>query len=504
MSRAEQIFGIDLRSLIAFRIGLAVLLLADLVYRALDFRAHYTDEGVLPRALYLDIYSNVEIAWSFHLILGSTPYIALLFCTAGVAALALLCGRHTRWAVLFSWLLLVSLHNRQPLVISGSDLILRLLLFWSIFLPLAGPPSLDRRQTVSIQPRIELSPASVALLLQVALIYAFSLIHKLMNPAWTQLTAIQDSMRVEGVATALGRELLAYPELLRVATASTLAIEFVLPLLAFFPWATARIRIGVVIAMVSFHLLGVGGTMNLGLFEYVMALAWVPFLPPLFWDRVAPGWGLQGSGVSPDRGLRAGIARGVLVVFAFSLVVVDNVASLDRSRFRSAPWTILLIPTKALALSQEWRLWSTPLRNRYYVFHACLKDDTEVDLHTGEALDWDRPRRTSRNNHWWKYQLSVSQPAIRKLRPAYAKFLIREWNSEHAAARHVASLELVKIDASRANDLYDINSSILAEDEPISTLPREILWRVGPRPSSCSLRHEPGLDAPDGAVSPSG
>ncbi len=471
MSRAAQLFGIDARSLTAFRIGLGALLLADLAYRALDFRAHYTDAGVLPRALYLEIFSEVEFSWSLHLILGSEPYTALLFLVAGAAALALLLGRHTRGAALLSWVLLVSLHNRQPLVISGSDMILRLLLFWSLFLPLDGPPSVDRRAPTRVQPRIELSPASVALLIQVVLIYAFSLIHKLLDPAWTQLIAVEEALRVEGVATALGRELLAYPALLRGAAASTLAIELVLPLLAFVPWATARIRIGVVIAMGAFHLLGLGGTMNLGLFEYVMALAWVPFLPPLFWDRVAPGWSSPRAEAAPARA-RAGIARGAVVVFALSLAIVDNVVSLDRSRFRGTPWTILRLPTRALALSQEWRLWSTPLRNRYYVVRACLEDETEVDLHTGGALDWDRPRRASRNNHWWKYQLWLSQPGKRSLQPAYARYLLREWNGEHTAERHVAWLELVKIDASRA-------------DEPISKLPREVLWRGGPRPSGC-------------------
>jgi hypothetical protein len=472
VSRAEQLFGIDRRSLTAFRLGLGALLLADLAYRALDFQAHYTDLGVLPRALYLEIFSEVEISWSLHLVLGSAPYTALLFGVAGVAALALLLGAHTRWAALASWVLLVSLHNRQPLVLSGSDTVLRMLLFWSIFLPLDGSPRVNRPASPRPHPRIELSPASVALLVQVALIYAFSLVHKLMDPAWTQLAAVQEAMGVEGVATELGRALLAYPALLRVATASTLAIEFVMPLLAFAPWATARIRIGVVVAMWAFHLLGIGGSMNLGLFEYVMALAWVPFLPPLFWDRVGPGWNPSGPDRPSGRRSRAGIARSGVVVIALSLVLIDNVASLDRSRFRSAPWAILRIPTRALALSQEWRLWSTPLRNRYYVFRACLEDGTEVDLHTGEALDWDRPRRASRNNHWWKYQLVVSQPVGRRLRPAYARLLIREWNSERAEGRHVDSLELVRIDAIRA-------------DEPISTLPREILWRVGPRPSRC-------------------
>jgi hypothetical protein len=350
-------------------------------------------------------------------------------------------------------------------------MILRLLLFWSLFLPLDGAPRSDRSSARGV-PRIELSPASAALLVQIVLVYAFSVVHKLGDPAWTQLVAVEEAMRVEGVATDLGRGLLAYPALLRVAAASTLAIELVLPLLAFVPWATAHIRIGVVIAMWVFHLVGIGGTMNLGLFGYVMALAWVPFLPPLFWDRVAPRWNPPGQDAQSARGAKAGIVRGVIVLLLLSLAIIDNVVSLDRSRFRSTPWTILRIPTRALALSQEWRLWSTPLRNRYYVFRACLEDGSEVDLHTGEALDWDRPRRASRNNHWWKYQQMLSRPSGRRLRPAYAEVLIREWNGEHAAAGQVAALELVKIDAARPH-------------ERISRLPREVLWRGGPRPIAC-------------------
>ena len=54
------------------------------------------------------------------------------------------------------------------------------------------------------------------------------------------------------------------------------------------------------------------------------------------------------------------------------------------------------------------------------------------------------------------------------------ELLIREWNREHGAEQQVASLDLVKFDASRA-------------DEPLSTLPREVLWPVGRRPPSCGI-----------------
>ena len=55
----------------------------------------------------------------------------------------------------------------------------------------------------------------------------------------------------------------------------SLLVELAAPLLVFLPYATARLRVGVVMTMWVFHLLAIGGMMNLGLFEYVMAVAWL-------------------------------------------------------------------------------------------------------------------------------------------------------------------------------------------------------------------------------------
>ena len=62
----ERIFSIDYRSLAAFRIGLALILLCDLFNRSQDLVAHYTDLGVLPRDIYIQQFQPVW-HWSVHL-----------------------------------------------------------------------------------------------------------------------------------------------------------------------------------------------------------------------------------------------------------------------------------------------------------------------------------------------------------------------------------------------------------------------------------------------------
>jgi hypothetical protein len=54
----ERAYGLDLRSLALFRICLGALIVGDLIRRARDLRAFYTDFGVLPRAVLLEQFAG--------------------------------------------------------------------------------------------------------------------------------------------------------------------------------------------------------------------------------------------------------------------------------------------------------------------------------------------------------------------------------------------------------------------------------------------------------------
>src|SRR5687768_10592076 len=126
----RALFGIDPRSLALFRIGLGALLILDLLIRLPDLAAMYTDDGMFPRALIRHHYASVW-HWSFHFLSGRWIVQAGLFFIAAMLALALLAGFKTRWAVIGSWLMLLSIHHRVPPILSGADTLLRMLLFWA-------------------------------------------------------------------------------------------------------------------------------------------------------------------------------------------------------------------------------------------------------------------------------------------------------------------------------------------------------------------------------------
>jgi hypothetical protein len=172
-----ELFGVDLRSLAALRVAMAILIIADLIRRSRDLVAHYTDFGVLPRTALIEDYSRWRI--SLHLANGTWEFQALLFVIAGVLAAALLLGYRTRVVTVASWFMLASLHSRNPALLDGGDVLLRVMLFWAIFLPWGARWSVDcAMQDQDKLPQCTLSAATFAYAAQIVFMYWFSVLHK--------------------------------------------------------------------------------------------------------------------------------------------------------------------------------------------------------------------------------------------------------------------------------------------------------------------------------------
>ena len=286
-TKLEQLFGLDLRSLAVLRIGLALLILTDLFKRAFDLQSHYSDEGILPRSVLIEQNLN-PWRWSIHLFSGQALFQGVLFILAGAIAIALLFGYRTRFVTIISWALLLSLQLRNPLINNAGDVELRLILFWSIFLPLGAHYSVDRALNSSsrILPKRLLSPATVALTLQVCFVYWFTWSLK-SDPIWhTEGSAVYYALNLDYLVTPIGKFLLNFPSLLVFLTFTTLWFELLGPFLLFVPFRTDFFRFLAVMLFVGLHL-GFGAGLLIGLFPYVSAVAWLAFLPSGFWQVIS-------------------------------------------------------------------------------------------------------------------------------------------------------------------------------------------------------------------------
>lgn len=289
-SKLVEVFGADLRSLAVFRMALGVMVLVDLAYRATDLPVFYADGGVLPRSVLLQDESLLE-RWRFSLnLLSGEPFFqSLLFGATAMAALALLFGYSTRLMTIIVWMMMVSIQWRNPLVLNEGDTLLRVLLFWSIFLPLGAYWSADRASEAArsrFSPRF-LSFATAGLFLQISFVYWFTAILK-SGPDWrVDGTAIYYALSVDEWVTLLGAFLYQFPTLLTALTFATIALEGFGPFLLFSPVFTGPVSTGAALAFMGLHF-GIWMTMPIGLFSWIAALCMVCFLPSWFWDKALP------------------------------------------------------------------------------------------------------------------------------------------------------------------------------------------------------------------------
>src|ERR1044072_3228821 len=174
----------DKRALALMRICIAFVLMLDLGIRLSDLEAFYSNSGVVPLPMLF------EHAWnpyfiSIHTISGLWQVELVLFLIAFLFAILLFIGYRTQLFTFLSWFMLISLHNRNILILQGGDDLLRMVLFWSIFIPWGEHYSCDRllnnNHPANENPQIR-TAATIAYLLQVCYIYSGSALLK--GPEW--------------------------------------------------------------------------------------------------------------------------------------------------------------------------------------------------------------------------------------------------------------------------------------------------------------------------------
>jgi predicted DCC family thiol-disulfide oxidoreductase YuxK len=319
-------YSLDVRSLALLRIGLALTILADLTTRFGDLSAHYSDFGVLPRAIVNDGLLKPG-HWSIHLLSGQPLVQGLLFLVAALCAVAMLVGYHSRLATIASWILLISLHNRNPLLIFAADDVLRAIMFWAMFLPLGAAYSVDRAMNTATRPiplRI-LSGATIALMVQQCFIYIFSAVFKTTDTAWwPDGTAVYYSLSYDQYVTTLGRFLLNLGPLLTALTFITLVLEWVGPLLIWSPLRHDFCRMLAVVTFIGLHA-GFGLTLNLGIFPFLSIVSWLAFIPTSAWEALSKQvYGSQRLGLKIFYDADCGFCKKVVHLLRMLLVLPNT------------------------------------------------------------------------------------------------------------------------------------------------------------------------------------
>ena len=435
--KAQELFGMDLRSLAIFRISIALIIIVDLITRASDLESHYTDRGVLP----IDRVIEHSPKWrvSVHLLNGSIEFQAALFIIAGLFAVALLLGYYTRFVTPIVWFLTISLNSRNWLLMQGGDYILCLLLFWSMFLPLGARCSIDhlRNPRQFQESNAIFSGGTVAALLQICFVYWFSVALKSPKNWLIRGTGVYYALMLDRYVTNFGKLLLeSHPLLLKFLTYATMGLEAFGPLLAFSPFFSGPVRCLVILSFMIFHF-SMGLALELWLFTYICMASWLLFIPSWFWDRLLRKFKAPVQGVySPIR--EQATWKNVLAAFFLIYVLMWNLRTVYPSLvFPKAIQSI----GYTLRLDQWWGLFRGPSRkDGWHVIVGKLRDGTQVNLlNPDRAVSWEKPELViaiHKNHRWNRYFRSLW------FKEDYARYLCRRWNEMHTGKKQLASLEI--------------------------------------------------------------
>ena len=446
----KSAFFLDLRSLALFRITLGSILLVDLLFRWSTLKDMYTADGFFNWEL-ADRYYRFEFgehwqqyAWSVYWISDSEVFVKMLFGMAAVAALFLIVGKWTRVATVVSWLLLVSLHVRNPLITTSGDFLFKMMLFWSMFLPLGARWSMDSAGQEKTYSAI-CSFATIGFVVQLFAIYFFPGIAKC-NEIWLQGDAMWYVLRLDIYITEFGRSMLEYPRALKWVSWATLFAELIWVWTLFSPWRNGLFRIVNALVFCSFHI-SIALSMSIGLFSFICVTAWIALLPPFIWSRNDKNEAEVLDRTRFDSASTFQLAGEVFCVFALILVIACNLSNIN-----SAPTKKLRIPllqqlANQLGIFQEFQMFGDPPKvNPWFVYEAKLENGERVDLFRNEPVQMTRPQRGLEKMpqfHWRRLHRSAVHSRRKVIREPMLLYMVRKWNESHDESEQVVTARLL-------------------------------------------------------------
>eukprot|EP01103_Thecamoeba_quadrilineata_P007669 TRINITY_DN17514_c0_g1_i1.p1 TRINITY_DN17514_c0_g1~~TRINITY_DN17514_c0_g1_i1.p1 ORF type:complete len:678 (-),score=89.46 TRINITY_DN17514_c0_g1_i1:98-2131(-) len=304
-NKFREIFSLDLRSLALMRIFLGLTIILDILDRAPDLSAHYTDDGVMPRTLDLDETLRYhQLSFCIHLMSGNIFWMIVLFILNTISGFCVLVGYRTRTSIIISWILISSLQLRNVSVLHSGDDLLRLLLFYSVFLPVGQYFSIDAflsschkdpKEDYNDEEKAKNDPnqnynrkilcsfGAFALMMQVLLMYMTAFFHK-SGVEWRRdRTATWLALQMSSFRLPLGDIFVQFPEICKLLTVSVIHWQLIGPWLYFMPFFTGPLKTVVSVGFLNMHI-GFAFCLRLQMFNWITITACLTLVPYWFWE----------------------------------------------------------------------------------------------------------------------------------------------------------------------------------------------------------------------------
>lgn len=458
-------FFFDKRALALMRIAVSAVVLLDLGIRLSDLEAFYSNTGATPLPMIFRYCWNPYFI-SVHTTSGLWQVQLLIFLFHFFCAAMLFIGYRTRLFSFLCWFLLLSLHNRNGLILQGGDDLLRMVLFWGMFLPWGEKYSVDRllgRETPELPVQF-VSIAAVAYLLQICYIYTGSALLK--GPEWnSEFSAMYYAYSLNQIAYPTTKLFYHHPEWMKALTCVAWYFELLVPVLFFIPVKHGAFRTIGVFAIIGFHLFN-SVTLFIGLFPLIGISTALGILPWTFMNRF-DRWTVRMKQRIAASFLGIAMLAGKIIrwrkpreTFLPMLLYVKN-AALIFLVFFVFDWNfsnLSFINSKlsddlrfigfGLRLDQNWGMFAPGVfkDDGWFVLEGVKNDSTKINLlFPDQPLSYAKPASVVKmfpNDRWRKYSENYLMADNAYMRGYFCNYMKRVWN-EHHPDQYIHTLRVI-------------------------------------------------------------
>lgn len=273
MKLTSKIYGLDLRSVNAFRIALGLTMIGQIIgYVLLNFKTMFSPEtGVLGNGFaseYIATYNGPEWLFSIHSDSGMLVFI-------GIRILFLILftiGLYPRITAFASATLLWLFQIRYNVLFLGWEMFAAVLISFSVFMPW------QRKADGDYEWR---SPLAFVTLFQIGFIYFYNGISK-NGDKWMDGTAVKFFLAELDKARPMAHSIIELDWLTTGLTYYTLVMEVSVLLLLFFPLMNKPLRYVSIFLIMTLHW-GIDLFINVGFFKWYATCISILLLPDTFW-----------------------------------------------------------------------------------------------------------------------------------------------------------------------------------------------------------------------------
>lgn len=447
LTRLLDFLKIDYRSARAFRLLLGLGLFFDLINRIRNASYFYTEDGMLPKEVWQELFGIKAYNWSFHFFENEILVVAVLAIHL-ILTLGLILGRYERIASVVLWILMLSLNGRNPFLFYGGEKLMTALLLISIFIPDS------KSKGTSKQIKTLAGIGGALILVQTAILYAGSGISKLQGKGWTDGSAMGDILQMNLLTYPLGRWFGQFETLNYLLTFTVPYVEIILPILLFLPFFDNRIRSAAVLLLLTLNI-GIAAMLDVGYFMFYASAALIACLPTSFWEMI-PFVSFKAKMETPEN-LSTSFMKYSLLPTGLLAIVILGIMSFTFyeeyhlrkvSNYPMAIWNTI----RGANLYQNWGLFSKPGEERiWYVSKAHLENGKWVDImQEGEKVSWDaqkEPPALFKSNSKWRlaFGKSYKYRKNQKAQESFAKCMQRYWQDHYPEKTGIEAITLYRL-----------------------------------------------------------